>query len=434
MSFVAKKSLGQNFLQDDEVCRWIANQVSPDRAPFVVEIGPGQGALTEHLIARPQQLVLVEKDDRLVPELQERYGEEDNLTILHQDACLLDTRDWYRLGDVRVIGNLPYSVASVIMKALLHPPTPVKCAVFMFQKEVAQRICATHADDRYGAMSLMLQQDWNTEYLRTLGPELFRPRPKIDSAVVRFTPRDPSTLPVYDRGVYRRVVKLGFSQRRKQLKNLLGDVPNGGWAAMAESLGARFDARAEQLDMMQWIAVARWFEGRKDQDRGQRATEMFDVVDEHNAVIGQEQRSVVHAKGLRHRAVHVFIFDRKGNLYLQKRSHLKDVHPRAWDSSASGHLDVGESYADAALRELREELGIEVETAKKVAEIAACEATGMEFVEVHAARYDGPIKFAPDEIEIGHWFKPETINEWIAARPQDFASGFIACWQQFQSA
>jgi 16S rRNA (adenine1518-N6/adenine1519-N6)-dimethyltransferase len=158
---------------------------------------------------------------------------------------------------------------------------------------------------------------------------------------------------------------------------------------------------------------------------------MFDVVDEHNVVIGQKPRGEVHAQGLRHRAVHVFVFDKSGHVYLQKRSHLKDVHPLAWDSSASGHLDVGESYAACAIREVREELGIEVESTEKIAEIAACEATGMEFVELHKASHNGPMKFAPDEISCGQWFKPETVKQWIAERPQDFATGFIECWKAF---
>ena len=114
---------------------------------------------------------------------------------------------------------------------------------------------------------------------------------------------------------------------------------------------------------------------------------------------------------------------------MQKRSHLKDVHPLSWDSSASGHLDVGESYATCAIREVKEELGIEVESTVKAADIPATERTGMEFVELHTAQHTGPMKYAPDEIACGQWFKPEVINDWLEARPQDFASGFIECWK-----
>ena len=429
--FIPKKSLGQNFLQDEALARWIADQIEPDGAPLVVEIGPGQCALTEHLLSRPQKLVLVEKDRMLAAELQERFVDEENVELIHEDATTLDMRPFYKYGDVRLVGNLPYSVGTVIIKALMTPPTPVTRAVFMLQKEVCQRLSAKCDEHGYSALSLLMQKDWEVRYLRTVTPEVFRPRPKVDSAVISITPRVPGSLPVFDHAVFRRVVKMGFSQRRKQLKNTLVDVPNGGWLALAASLGINERSRAEELDLEQWVQIARWFEGRRDTDCGQKATEMFDVVDANNAVIGQKPRGEVHAEGLRHRAVHVLVFDKHGHVYLQKRSHLKDVHPQAWDSSAAGHLDVGESYAACAVREAKEELGIEVPHTEKIGEIPACEATGMEFVELHRAVHDGPMKFAPDEIACGQWFKPETVTEWIEARPKDFAGGLIECWKVY---
>ena len=432
--FAHKKSLGQNFLQDKELSAWIADQIQPDHASIVVEIGPGDGALTEHLVDRPEKLVLVEKDNILAENLEERFADRENVEVMRQDATLLDMRPWYRYGDVRVIGNLPYSVGGPILKAVLTPPTPMTRGVFMLQKEVCQRLSAKLGGHGYGALSLMVQQHWHVELLRVVGPEVFKPRPKVDSAVILCTPRDPASLPVYDVATFRRLVKMGFSQRRKQLKNLLPDeIPNGGWPAIAASLGVDVMVRAEQLSLEQWVQIARWFEGRTDTDRGQKASEMFDVVDEHNVVIGQRPRGEVHAQGLRHRAVHIFVFDKRGNVYLQKRSHLKDAHPRVWDSSAAGHLDVGESYAACAIRELHEEIGAVVETTTKIAEIPATERTGMEFVELHAANYDGAIRYAPDEIEVGQWFKPATVTDWVNARPQDFATGFIECWRAWES-
>ena len=200
-----------------------------------------------------------------------------------------------------------------------------------------------------------------------------------------------------------------------------------------EKLGVPLTVRAEELSLAQWVDVARWYEQRHETDRGQKATEMFDVVNERNEVIGQTPRGEVHAKGLLHRAVHVFVFNKRGEVYLQKRSHLKDVHPLVWDSSAAGHLDVGESYATCALREVKEELGIEVPSTRKIADVPATEKTGWEFVELHAAEHNGPMRFAPDEIEIGEWFSPADVSTWISARPQDFATGFIECWHAWQA-
>ena len=423
-----KKSLGQNFLTDATLARWIADQIGPDGAPLVIEIGPGLGALTTHLVDRPAQLVLVEKDTALAAELQTRFASSERVRVLHVDAARLDLRPFYQHGEVRVIGNLPYSMGAEIMKRVLTPPTPVTTAVFMLQKEVCDRLGARCGDDAYGALSLLIQQDWDVELLRVVPPEVFKPRPKVDSAIIRLTPRAPETLPVFDRALFDRLVRMGFSQRRKQLKNLLPPPP-ASWAVLVERLAVPPTVRAEELSLAQWVELARVYEGRAEQDRGQRASELFDVVDEHNRITGQLTRGEVHARGLRHRAVHVFVLNRRGEVYLQKRSHLKDVHPLVWDSSAAGHLDVGESYAACAIRELHEELGITAAATRKAADIPASERTGWEFVELHLADHDGPVKFAPDEIATGGWFPPVVITGWIAARPQDFATGFIECWR-----
>lgn len=434
MSFKPKKSLGQNFLTDPGVSRWIADQIEPATAEVVIEIGPGQGALTEHLADRCKRLVLVEKDNDLAPALISRFADKEQVTVLHQDATRLDLRPFYKHGDVRIVGNLPYSVGGEVLKNVLTPPSPVRMAVFMLQKEVCDRLTAGLEDDAYGALSLLVQQNWEVEMLRVVPPEVFKPRPKVDSAVVRFLPRRPGLLPVYDRQWFDRLVRMGFSQRRKQLKNLLPEVPHGGWEALVAHLNASATTRAEELTLEQWVQIARWYEGRRaEEDRGQKATEMFDVVDENNVVIGQQPRGKVHAEGLRHRAVHVFVINRRGDVYLQKRSHLKDVHPLVWDSSAAGHLDVGESYADCALREVTEEVGIHVSFTQKVADIPATERTGMEFVELHVAHHDGPMRFAPDEIDCGEWFPPGLVDEWVSTRPADFATGFIECWNAWRS-
>lgn len=425
-----RKSMGQNFLVDAELARWIADQISPDGAPFVVEPGPGLGALTQHLIGRPRHLLLVEKDRQLAPELTRQFEHRTDVTVAHEDATTIDMRPWYQLGGVRVVGNLPYSVGGEILKHMLTPPTPVECAVFMLQKEVCQRLSAKVGEHGYGGLSVLVQRDWDVEFLRVVPPEVFQPRPKVDSAVVRFTPRDPGTLPVCDRRIFERLVRLGFGQRRKQLKNLLPDAP-GGWADLAAALKMPAMMRAEELSLAQWVDLCRHYEKRVSADAGQKATEMFDVVDEANRVTGQLPRGEVHARGHLHRAVHVFIFNPRGDVFLQKRSHLKDVAPLKWDSSAAGHLDVGESYAAAAIRETREELGIDIKGTELAAQLPAGTHTDYEFVELHLAQHGGPMRCPPEEIATGEWFAPSMVTAWVTARPQDFAKGFVACWNAF---
>lgn len=423
-----RKSMGQNFLVDESVAQWIADQIQPDGADFVVEPGPGLGAMTKHLVGRAKQLVLIEKDNALAPELEKRFAKDPTVTVLHEDATKIDVSGWYRHGDVRVIGNLPYSVGGEILKHLLTPPTPVTMAVFMLQKEVCMRLAARVGEDGYGGLSVLIQRDWDVELLRIIPPEVFQPKPKVDSAIVRFTPRDPCTLPVCDRRMFERLVRAGFSQRRKQMKNLLPEAP-GGWQALVDSLGKSAAMRAEELSVAEWVQISRWYEGRKDQDAGQKSNEMFDVVNERNEVTGQLTRGEVHAKGLLHRAAHVFVINAKGMIYLQRRSHLKDVSPLKWDSSAAGHLDVGESYADCAIRETREEVGIEITSTELAAQLPAGTHTDHEFVELHIARHNGPMKCFPEEIAYGEWFMPDVVSDWVQARPQDFARGFISCWK-----
>lgn len=430
MSFVPKKSLGQNFLLDESISRWIADQIRPDGAPLVIEIGPGQGALTKYLVGRCAKLLLIEKDNFLADNLRVQFTRRADVEVWHGDATGYDLRPLFSYGGLKVIGNLPYSMGQPILRRFLASPTPVNEAVFMLQKEVCDRLAAQCGQEGYGALSLLVQQHWNVEVLRIVPPEAFKPRPRVDSAVVRLTPRPAGSLPVFDRKLFDRLVRMAFSQRRKQLKNVLTPPP-GGWEPLIAVLGKSIMLRAEELSLAEWVQLTRHYEGRHDEDRGQKAGEMFDVVNERNEVTGQAPRGEVHAKKILHRAVHIFVFNKHGELWLQQRSHLKDVHPQAWDSSAAGHLDAGEDYATAAVRELKEELGIEAET-QCIAKIPATGKTGWEFVELHHAQHNGPMNFAPDEIACGAFFKPDQIAAWIASRPQDFATGFIECFRAWE--
>jgi len=427
MSFAPKKSLGQNFLQDEELARWIADEIEPDGAPFVIEVGPGRCAMTQHLVGRCKKLFLIEKDNELAKDLGEWFSTRDDVELWHGDASRIDLRQFYRQGPVKLIGNLPYSMGGEIMRHFLTPPTPVSEAVFMLQKEVCERLAARQDQDAYGALSLLVQHDWEVEIVRIVGPEAFSPRPRVDSAIVKLKPRKPGDLPVHDRALFDRLVRMGFSQRRKQMKKLLPPSPRG-WEDLVAALGKNPTLRAEELTLHEWVALTRIYEGRHEAvDAGQKASEIFDVVNDRNEVTGQATRGEVHAQNLLHRAVHIFVFNKHGEIWLQQRSHLKDKHPLAWDSSAAGHLDTGEDYATSAQRELKEELGIEAPT-EYVASIPAKEETGWEFVELHQAFHPGPMRFAPDEIVGGLFFPPAEIAAWTAARPQDFAPGFIECF------
>ncbi len=162
--------------------------------------------------------------------------------------------------------------------------------------------------------------------------------------------------------------------------------------------------------------------------------EIFDEVNERNEVVGQRPRSEIHRLRLRHRAVHVLVFNDAGQLFLQKRSLLKDCFPGKWDSSASGHLDAGETYDACAVREVREEIGLVLERVpEKLFEITACPETGQEFVRVYFCCSNGPFALREEEIAEGRWHSPVEVDRWTARAAGDFASGFLLVWKRYRA-
>jgi 16S rRNA (adenine1518-N6/adenine1519-N6)-dimethyltransferase len=140
----------------------------------------------------------------------------------------------------------------------------------------------------------------------------------------------------------------------------------------------------------------------------------------------------VHRNNLRHRAVHIFIFNPAGELLLQKRSRWKDRHPNLWDSSAAGHVGTGEDYDGTAKRELREELGVNADLTR-IAQLPASEETGQEFIWLYTGEQAGPFTAARAEIDALQFFAPKAIAQWIEDRPNDFAPGFRECWRIYRS-
>ena len=159
--------------------------------------------------------------------------------------------------------------------------------------------------------------------------------------------------------------------------------------------------------------------------------ELFDVVDERDKVIGQAPRQEVHARDLRHRAVHVLIHDARGRVFLQLRSPLKDSFPNCWDCSCTGHLDAGESYQAAARRELGEELGWHDATLplRFVTKLSASPSTGWEFIEIYLmGPTEGPFALNPDEITEGRWIHPRDLTSELHQSPETLAGGLRHLW------
>ncbi|BDS05710.1 hypothetical protein NT6N_07500 [Oceaniferula spumae] len=428
MGVMPSKKLGQNFLIDENVARWIVDQLDIQPGDTVVEVGPGTGALTEHVVEIADRVILVEFDARLAEGLKHRFEGNDKVTVHHFDGARFDTRQLFKYQPVKLLGNLPYSAGGAIMRNFMKRPSPVCKAVLMLQKEFIDRIIAEPHTKAYGVLSLRMQSEWVSKPVKTIPPQAFFPRPLIDSTVMVCEPR-PDDLPVYDARLFDEIVRRGFAQRRKQIKKQLPETAD--WTEAAEQIGVEVTARAEEIALEQWVELTRIYDDHPLKNNPQKGDELFDVVDENDQVLRQETRDVVHRENLLHRAVHMFVFNKRKELFLQKRSRLKDTHPGVWDSSAAGHLNAGEGYESTAIREIEEELGIKNAEVQEVAKVAPSENTGWEHVRLYVSRHDGAMRFPCSEIETGEWFPMDEIREWVKLRPQDFASGFIECWNAF---
>jgi 16S rRNA (adenine1518-N6/adenine1519-N6)-dimethyltransferase len=420
------KTLGQNFLHDRNLARWIVDQAKLTSDDYVVELGPGLGALTEFALATGARVLAIEKDRRLAKFLHGKFrGEEAE--IIQGDALEFDTRWLYAQRQVKVLGNLPYYISSQLLIKFLEYPSPISLWLLMLQKELARRLGAVPRTSEYGALTLQIQFHYRVEYLRTVPASVFLPKPAVDSAVVRFSPRDENELSSCDHSTFLKLVRRGFSQRRKQLRNLIREeVPT--WDAIAAALGLNPRVRAEDLSLDQWIKLTNCIAPVPPETGSDGREEQFQVVDRQDRPIGAAPRGRVHANNLLHRAVHIFIFNTQGDVFLQLRSRVKDRHPLTWDSSAAGHVNIGEEYDQTAARELREELGIKT-TLRGIAKLPASEKTGFEFICLYRGSCDGRLQPNPAEIEAGRFFSPAIVDQWLKARPNDFAPGFVECWK-----
>jgi 16S rRNA (adenine1518-N6/adenine1519-N6)-dimethyltransferase len=420
------KTLGQNFLHDQNLARWIVDKADLTPEDYVLEIGPGLGALTQFALESGARVLALEKDRRLADFLRRRFTSE-RLEILHADALDYDVRQLFAKPRVKLLSNLPYYVSSQLLLKFTKYPSPISLWLLMLQKELARRLSASPGTSDYGALTLVVQLHYRVEYLRTVPASVFLPRPDVDSAFVRILPRTPDELPDHDPEIFLRLVRRGFSQRRKQLRNLLHD-----WDEAATVAGFEPRARAEELALGQWLALSNLVRGQSLPMTAPAASERFPVVDEQDRVLGDAPRAEVHGDNLRHRAVHILVFSHSGELFLQKRARSKDRHPLLWDTSAAGHVEAGEDYDLGARRELLEELGVAAGLTR-VAKLPASEKTGQEFIWLYRAEHNGPFELARSEIEYGEFFPVDLVSNWVKARPDDFAPGFLECWKAYNA-
>ncbi len=330
-----RQSLGQNFLHDQNIARWIAAQLALREGEHVVEVGPGLGSLSECLVQPGVTVTLIEKDGLMVEWLSKKFAGQ-GVELFHMDALDFDLRQLYGKGPVKIVGNLPYYVSTPLIAKYASALSPASILVLMLQHEVAARLAATPGTKDFGAMSVCTARRWKVSYAKKIPHTVFFPQPKVASAVVILEKKSADEVPACDEALFEYLVRKGFSERRKQLRKLLPEYREL-WPDACSALGLPETVRAEELSLQQWEKLTQMVAPA----RAQSGDEMFDIVDESDRVIGSETRNTVHVNNFRHRAVHMLIFNQAGELFLQKRSIWKDKNPGVWDSSAAGHVDAG---------------------------------------------------------------------------------------------
>jgi 16S rRNA (adenine1518-N6/adenine1519-N6)-dimethyltransferase len=263
LSHRPRKRFGQNFLHDPVIIHKIINAIRPEKSDALLEIGPGQGAITCPLLEAAGKLTVVELDRDLIGPLQARCSTLGELTVFSADALTFDFCAVAGQQMLRVIGNLPYNISTPLLFHLLDQHQCIKDMHFMLQKEVVERMAASPGSGQYGRLSVMLQQRCRVTPLFTIGSGAFKPPPRVESAFVRLEPYSEPIVQVMDQKAFETLVKQAFSQRRKTLRNTLRDLLD---VEDISRLGIDPAARAESLHIDDFAALAnRLDEIRKSQ-------------------------------------------------------------------------------------------------------------------------------------------------------------------------
>ena len=250
---IAKKSLGQNFINDENFLQKLSSLIVTDNNSLIIEIGPGKGALTKELIKKEiKQILVIEKDDRLIDNLKTFSKEFKNFKIIHQDALKIDYNKILKKNSI-IVGNLPFNISSNLLMnwIFLHKWPPLyKKMYLMFQKEVGERILATHGSKQYGRLSVITQSRCKIKKLIVAKSKIFNPEPKVDGIVLEFTPHSKNMN--MDIKNLELIVRNAFSQRRKKIKTTLSS-----YIHYLDKLSINPDLRPENLSVTEYCMLAK---------------------------------------------------------------------------------------------------------------------------------------------------------------------------------
>ena len=253
MDHKPRKRFGQNFLQDGNIISKIVAAINPKADELILEIGPGQAALTKPLLESGCELHVIEIDRDLGARLQHDFGSQVNFHLHVQDALRTDYAQLTQGRPCRLVGNLPYNISTPLMFHLLETADVVSQMTFMLQKEVVDRLAAEPGDSNFGRLSVMAQYHAQIESLFMVPPTAFFPPPKVDSAIVQLTVYGQPPIEVADKKIFDQVVRQAFSMRRKTLRNALKQLLT---AEQIEAASVNPAARAETLSLHDFAALA----------------------------------------------------------------------------------------------------------------------------------------------------------------------------------
>jgi 16S rRNA (adenine1518-N6/adenine1519-N6)-dimethyltransferase len=259
----AKKSLGQNFLVDPNYQKKIVGALDLDDDDELIEIGPGTGAITQHMVARVRRFTAIELDDQLAAALRDRFSDVPSFHLVHQDVMQVPlTAVSEHIAAAKVVGNIPYNITSPLLFRLLEREHRPALIVVMVQKEVADRIVAAPGAKDFGALSVGVQAVASAERLFVVPRGAFRPAPSVDSAVVRIVPRRPFELTADEEQDLRTLTRSAFGMRRKQLQKILRSSDSYGLGAdeverLGAQLGRSLTSRPEELAASEFVQLSR---------------------------------------------------------------------------------------------------------------------------------------------------------------------------------
>ncbi|GAB3375714.1 16S rRNA (adenine(1518)-N(6)/adenine(1519)-N(6))-dimethyltransferase RsmA [Spongiibacter taiwanensis] len=249
----ARKRFGQNFLHDQGIIRRIVSAIYPREGQRLLEIGPGQGAITELLLESGCELSVIELDRDLVPILEEKFSHLSHFHLYQGDALKFDIQALAGKDRLRVVGNLPYNISTPLIFHLLSQQGGIADMHFMLQKEVVERLAAETGSKAYGRLGIMAQYYCQVENLFEVPPECFSPRPKVQSAIVRLTPHTELPHPANSVDTLQQVLRSAFNQRRKTLRNNLKELIS---SEALEDLGIDPGLRPEKLALAEFVTIA----------------------------------------------------------------------------------------------------------------------------------------------------------------------------------